>query len=249
MAELSKEPHRLIALLERLRIKDSQAIYDAAISRLLHDINTPLNVVLGRAQLLQEDERFRENPSAHLEAILRQARRMSDISHAFAAALSATKSQARILPQDILLQDVVVMVGDVVEHHSDKVQFGARAEDGLWSEKIENAEALIQICSHIVLHAVEKSLPDNPTHVHYQIMPAVTARGMTQLIITVDYQEDQSGPLTNAGAQADTGPPVTSLRWQIAEHVARRNGGYLKTVATEGRVQLTASMPLRPVAH
>lgn len=152
----AKEEARVVAL-EQLRHADRLVTFGQIASSLAHELGTPLNVVLGRALLLTEDEPTRDEVAEHAGVIAAQTRRMArHIRKLLDFSRAASRRRAKV--------DLVSLAREAVDLLSPLAARGGvsltlEAEAGAKLEATLDAEQIQQVLANLVVNAVHASRP------------------------------------------------------------------------------------------
>jgi signal transduction histidine kinase len=143
--------------LER-RVQQAQKL--AAVGRLAsevaHEIGTPLNIVSGRAEIVQKGLPADHPLSRHLATIVRQIERISEIIRRLLEYSRPRRPEVRRLAVGPILTRVVELLAPVA--HGRKVSLQAKASQGL-PPILADSDQLQQVLLNLVKNALDATAP------------------------------------------------------------------------------------------
>ncbi len=165
-ADLKKARERIIRegetkleLERNLRQSEKLATLGQLASGLAHEIGTPLNIIYGRAELIQRKLEDQEDLRKNLEIILRQTERITRIIQQLLGFVRKKKPEHAALNISALLEATL----DFLEHSIQKQQVGVVKD---WAESLPtvkgDADQLQQVFLNLILNAIQ-SMPEGGT--------------------------------------------------------------------------------------
>ena len=151
-----QEAETKLELERSLRQTEKLATVGQLASELAHEIGTPLNIIHGRAELMQK--RLGENEEIHkyLDIILHQTERITKIIQQLLGVVRRKKLEWRALDIRIILENTLDLLDQQI--HKQSVSVVKDMKDGLPSV-IGNPDQLQQVFLNLLLNAIQ-SMPE-----------------------------------------------------------------------------------------
>lgn len=254
VAERTSEVRRLMAEVEEKNrdLAHANAAKDEFLDMISHEVNTPLNAILGFGQLLREDAAVANDREAvqSVDEILSAGRHLHRKLHAILTMASARRGDETLLVRPFFADDVLAVVADMVRRDAVARRITVRTEvPGGPIEAVADLGRLTQAVQHLAENAVRHS-PDGGC---VTIRADVSEDGM----LTIAVADDGSGmsadelaaalePLRRGKGVAGDVQGGVGLGLPLARLFAEMHGGSL-TVETEPGAGTTAvlSVPRR----
>jgi signal transduction histidine kinase len=146
--------------LERgLRESEKLAVIGQLASGLAHEIGTPLNIIYGRAELIQKRLEDKEALQRNLDIVLRQTERITKIIQQLLGFVRKKKPEQKVLNLPSLLECALELVDHQVRKQ--KVRVVKDRMEGLPSI-IGDSDQLQQVFLNLILNAIQ-SMPEGGT--------------------------------------------------------------------------------------
>lgn len=236
IAELNQEQHALIRLLERAStLQDAHA---DSLSRMSHSMRTPLNAILGFAQLLSAENSAEPLPDRQRQQALMietaGRRLLSLVDEAMELARldrQAKRMDPTAVPLDQMLLEIVAAVGQHKPHPVD-VQIETPAP-AAWADPTRLAEVVINLLGHAFMYS--------PRDAHVLLQASALPQSGEVCISVRDNgpglrPEEQAQlflPFVHADART-TKTAERGLRWPVLQRLANWMGGRITVVSQLG---------------
>jgi two-component system heavy metal sensor histidine kinase CusS len=156
-------------MLERLQLSFERL--SAFSSDLAHDLRTPINNLLGEAQVALSRTRSADEYRAVIESAVEEYERMSRMIGNMLFLARADNAQAVVAPQSIDLREALERVRSYFEQVAEERHIaiavaveGARAGAALWADETMLIRAVSNLVSNAVRHAAPNSRVDIAAH-------------------------------------------------------------------------------------
>jgi len=151
-----REAETKLELERSLRQSEKLATIGQLASELAHEIGTPLNIIHGRAELMQKRLGENEETRNYLNIILHQTERITKIIQQLLGFVRRKKSEWRDLDLRTILENTLDLLDQQIQKQSVSVVKDMR--DNL-SPVIGNPDQLQQVFLNLILNAIQ-SMPD-----------------------------------------------------------------------------------------
>ncbi|MFZ4402867.1 MAG: PAS domain-containing sensor histidine kinase [Pseudobdellovibrionaceae bacterium] len=131
-------------------------------SSLAHEIGTPLGVIRGRAELLDQLKQNPEMIQKNSQIIIQQIDRVSDLIRSL---LGLAKDPTAIEPQPVLVIEVLKQVQDLIQHEFSKNQIHLNIDIAEGIQVMAVKTGLFQVFLNLLvnsIHAIQKRKNDDP---------------------------------------------------------------------------------------
>lgn len=228
---LAEKTSAHVATVDQLRHRDRLAMVGQIASGLAHELGTPLNVIAGRARLIEESEAEPEERQSHVRSILEQTERMTRLIRQLLDL--ARRRGPELGPVDLqeLCRSVVDLLQPMARKRSVELLLTSTADRHTISADYNQIQ---QAISNLVMNALQ-AMPDGG-----QVHIALTTRGANELSLAVsdtgmgiakDHLARIFEPFfTTQGAGQGTG-----LGLSITEGIVRDHGGRIEVHSEEGK--------------
>ena len=241
---------------ERLRRQASElanASKGEFLNRVSHEMRTPLNAVMGFAQLLKL-----QTAGTSRETINQYAGHIHAAGKHLLGLVTDLLDLNRAAEGQLRLQASPTALGAIVEEALHLVQFEAQAQGIALEPDIEAAltvmaepQRLRQVLVNLLSNAIKYNHRGGKVQLAVSALNATTARLVVQdngIGMTAEQQQRLFQPFERLGAER-TSTPGTGLGLVIARSLIREMGGQLAlTSAPEVGTTVTLTLPLAPAA-
>jgi two-component system, NtrC family, sensor kinase len=159
-ARLKSETRARIATLEQLRHADRLATVGTLASGIAHELGTPLNVVSGRARMVETEAGNRTDIANNVRIIREQAERMTRIIRQLLDFSRLKSPQKAIADSTGILKETLSLLKPFAEKRS--VAFDFAQEDPAAGTLAVDAEQMKQVFTNIVMNGIQ-AMPDGGT--------------------------------------------------------------------------------------
>jgi signal transduction histidine kinase len=151
-----REAETKLELERSLRQSEKLATIGQLASELAHEIGTPLNIIHGRAELMQKKIGENEEIHKYLDIILHQTERITKIIQQLLGVVRRKKSEWRALNIRSILENTLDLLDQQI--HKQSVTVVKDMRDGL-PPVIGNPDQLQQVFLNLILNAIQ-SMPE-----------------------------------------------------------------------------------------
>ncbi|MDG2223501.1 MAG: HAMP domain-containing sensor histidine kinase [Rubripirellula sp.] len=214
---------------EQLRHADRLNSVGRMAAGIAHEIGTPLNVVIGRAQLIQRSEHATDQVRSDAEVIHSEADRIAGIVRGLLGFTHARKSELIIQPINQLLASTVEWLQPMAKKHHAQLSLEISSEP--LTVKLDSAQ-MQQVWTNLILNAIQATNDDGRVEV------VARASGETVQISFSDNgsgmkPEDQEHVFEPFFTTKDVGEG-TGLGLSISHGIVKEHGGEIRFDSTLG---------------
>jgi signal transduction histidine kinase len=238
--KISAERRARTSALEQLRHADRLSTVGKLASSMAHELGTPLNVVAGRARMIETDEGASDGARDNARIIAEQAERMTEIIRElleFSRRKPLDRRSARI--------------GDVLEHAATLLEPICEDKDivleiaGAPEVEAEiDSGKVLQVLTNLLMNAVQ-AMPDggrielSVSREHVDDPPDRRAKAGDYLVIVVDDEgvgipEDRLPDIFDAFFTTKKEGKGTGLGLSVCHGIVRDHGGWMEVASVVG---------------
>jgi signal transduction histidine kinase len=226
--------------LERgLRESEKLAVIGQLASGLAHEIGTPLNIIYGRAELIQKRQEDKEALQRNLDIVLRQTERITKIIQQLLGFVRKKKPEQKVLNLPSLLECALELLDHQVRKQ--KVRVVKDRMDGLPSI-IGDSDQLQQVFLNLILNAIQ-SMPEGGTLSLAATSKMISKDGHPEerrLYLEVSVEDTGAGMekevlqniFTPFFTTKDTG---TGLGLMVTQGIIQDHGGWMEVESEVGK--------------
>ena len=250
--ELLAENEARIATLEQLRHTDRLATLGKLSSGMAHELGTPLNVVSGRAKLIEDEDMSREETKENAMIIRQQAERMTTIMRQvldYARRTTPHRTKVNIRP---LVEQVIIMLGHQAQKQG--VEINLTGLDKLPDIAIDYGQ-IQQVLTNLLMNGLQAMPHGGGLTITLSVAicsPPDSANYQPAAYVIVEIKD--SGP----GIAPDLLPQIfepffttkgvgqgTGLGLSIAKEIVQEHRGWISVESGEGQgASFTVHLPV-----
>jgi signal transduction histidine kinase len=239
-AELDRETNARLQALNQLRHADRLATAGKLASGIAHELGTPLNVVMGRAKLIRNDQKIREEARRNGQIIEDQAARMTAIIRQLLDFARARESKRVHANARELVERVVRLLQPLAEKQNSTLAFGQLEMDA----RIDvDAGQLEQVLTNLTVNALQALQTGGLVRFAVYSREAPHEQdGSTGKYVVIEV--DDSGPGMAPQVMARVFEPFfttkevgegTGLGLSVAYGIVQEHGGFFTVDSAPGR--------------
>ena len=240
---LARETNARIAALEQLRHADRLATVGTLSSGIAHELGTPLNVVSGRAKLIETGVLAGEAVADSARIIREQAERMAGIIRQLLD-FSRRGGHERV-PADLrgIAEKVLVMLRHIADKHA--VEIRCEADDALPRQARIDMGQMHQVFANLILNGIQAMPQGGVLTVrifsrHVEPPPAIGGEARDHVVVEV---EDRGCGIDEADLPRIFDPFFTTkgvgegtgLGLSVSHGIVREHEGWIEVASTVGR--------------
>jgi two-component system NtrC family sensor kinase len=238
-AELARETDARLQALNQLRHADRLATAGKLASGIAHELGTPLNVVMGRAKLIRNDNAARDTARRNAQIIEEQAARMTRIIRQLLDFARARESKRAPTRARELVERVVGLLQPLAEKQNSVLALGSLDEHA----RIDaDAGQLEQVLTNLTVNALQAL--QNGGVVRFAVYPPEPTPPGVPADEHVVIEVEDSGPGMPPQVMARVFEPFfttkavgegSGLGLSIAYGIVQEHGGHLSVDSAPGR--------------